>query len=261
MRQKTIIVLFYFLAFFSCKTETNPEDNSESIKESVSSFQALKTSDSINIDGLMNEEIWGMAQVAGFDYFYNDEKPSDKQKSTFRALWNDESLFFFYEFEDKYLTARETKRDGLPFLDDCAEVFLIPVPEALDTHFCFEINLNKAANDIIYFNNYYKENHVGFKPFNPEYKIEINYKGTINNNSDIDEGWTMELEIPISVFGFLADFEPVKTGNKWMFLALRQERNEVEGERRVTSTIFPFQDYKKDFHQPEEFGYLEFVDK
>ncbi len=252
-------IFLFFTTLYSCKNEIRLQTEAETKTKTIPVFQALKTKGSITIDGLMLEDVWGSAEVGTFDYFYNTEKPDDKQKSKFRALWSEESLFFFFEFEDNFLTARETRRDGVPFLDDCAEVFLIPVPEPLDTHFCFEINLNKAANDIIYFNNYYQENHVGFKPFNPEYKVEIMYDGTINDNSDIDGGWTMELEIPIATFGFLADFEPVKAGNKWMFLAMRQERNEVEGERRVTSTIFPFENYKKDFHQPQEFGFLEFI--
>lgn len=52
----------------------------------------------------------------------------------------------------------------------------------------------------------------------------------------------MEMEIPISAFATTTKFEPVQKGNKWAFLAIRQERNEVEGQRRITSTIFPIYD-------------------
>lgn len=255
----SFLCAWIMLLYFSCEKRIEKEEVFSEDKE-VPVFKALKTKENIIIDGKMDEDIWNKTDSTRFKYFYKVEKSTDKQKSIFRALWDENSLYFFYDFKDEYLTVRETKRDGEPYLDDCGEIFIIPVPEPLDTHFCFEINLNKAANDLIYFNDYYKGNEIGFKSFNPEYKVEVSYNGTINDNSDIDKGWTMELEIPISLFGFLADFEPVKAGNKWMFLAIRQERNEVEGERRIISTIFPIKNTFKNVHQPKDFGFLEFVE-
>lgn len=223
-------------------------------------FKVSRSHESIVIDGKMDEASWSKTESKTFDYIYNVEKPSDKQKTTFRMLWDEKSLYLFYEFEDTYLTARETKRDGEPFYDDCAEIFIIPVADSLDTHFAFEINLYKAVNDLIYFNDYYKNTDRALKTYNAEIKVEVAYDGTINDNSDEDKGWNLEMEIPISSFGFLGQMEMVKKGNKWAFLAIRQERNEVEGQRRVTSTIFPIYDIKKDVHQPNRFGLMEFVD-
>jgi hypothetical protein len=223
-------------------------------------FKVSKANEAIVVDGKMDEVAWSKTEARSFDYIYNVEKPSDHQKTTFRMLWDKKSLYLFYNFEDKYLTARETKRDGTPFLDDCAEIFIIPVPDSLDTHFGFEVNMYKAANDILYFNNYYKGNNVGLKSFNPDFKTAVTFNGTINDNSDEDKGWTMEMEIPLSVFGFLGEIVPVEKGNTWAFLAIRQDRNDLEGKRRVTSTIFPIYDIKKNVHQPNRFGLMEFVD-
>ncbi|GAA3614984.1 hypothetical protein Q4Q39_02285 [Flavivirga amylovorans] len=93
-----------------------------------------------------------------------------------------------------------------------------------------------------------------------EFKTAVTYNGTINDDSDIDKGWTMEMEIPIAVFGFLGGIVPIEKVNTWAFLAIRQDRNETEGERRITSTLFPIYDIEKDVHQPNRFGLMEFVD-
>ncbi len=223
-------------------------------------FKVSKANESIIINGKMDEENWKNTEARTFDYTYNNLKPTDMQTSTFRMLWDEKSLYLFYDFEDKFLNARETKRDGKPFFDDCAEIFVIPVPDSLDMHFGFEVNLYEASNDILFFNNYYKGKDVGLKTFNPDFKTAVIYNGTINDDSDIDKGWTMEMEIPLSVFGFLGDFVPVKKGNTWAFLAIRQDRNETEGERRITSTLFPIYDIEKDVHQPNRFGLMKFVD-
>ncbi|MEO9891413.1 carbohydrate-binding family 9-like protein [Aurantibacter sp.] len=223
-------------------------------------FKALKASEKIEIDGKSNETIWQKTESRTFDYFYNIVNPDDKQQTTIRMLWDDDNIYLFYDMQDHYLTARETKRDGEPYLDDCAEIFFITAPDSLDTHFGYELNLNKASNDFIYFNDFYDGKSIAFKKYDPDFKIEITHNGTINDNSDIDVGWTMELAIPIANFGKLGEIVPIKTGNRWAFLAVRQDRNDAEGNRRSTSTIFPIYDISKNVHQANRFGLVEFVE-
>lgn len=224
-------------------------------------FKVSKTNQPIIIDGKMDEEIWSNTEARTFDNFYRIDKPDDQQQTTFRMLWDEENLYLFYQMEDKYLTARETKRDGEPYLDDCAEIFFITAPDSLDTHFGYELNLNKASNDFIYFNDFYNGEDLAFKGFNPDFEVEVTYNGTINNNNDVDVGWTMELAIPLSNFGKLGQVVPVTAGNKWAFLAIRQDRNDAEGNRRSTSTIFPIYDISKNVHQANRFGLVEFIEE
>lgn len=171
-------------------------------------------------------------------------------------LWDDESIYLFYESADKFLTATEKKKDGTPFLDDCAEIFLIPVPNSLNMHFCFEINLYEAKNDIVYINS----KDAVIKAYNPDYEVRVTTDGTINDNSDIDKGWTMEMAIPIEAFRGATGLYPVKNGIQWAFLALRQERNQLKQGRRCMSSIYPIYDIEKDVHQPNMFGLLQFID-
>ncbi|MGS0523878.1 carbohydrate-binding family 9-like protein [Zobellia nedashkovskayae] len=114
-------------------------------------FKVTKVSEPMVIDGKMDEVSWSKTEARTLDYFYRVDKPTDQQKSTFRMLWGKEKFYLFFEMEDQYITARETKRDGQPYLDDCAEIFFITAPDSLDTHFGYELNLNKAVNDFIFF--------------------------------------------------------------------------------------------------------------
>lgn len=221
-------------------------------------FPVYKTTENIVIDGKMKEKAWEHSHISTLDYFYRLEHASDKQQTTFRMLWDDKNLYLFYHMEDKFLTAKETKRDGKPYLDDCAEIFIIPAPESLATHFGYELNLYKASNDFLFFNNYYNEINVVFHDFNPDFSVEISYEGTINDNSDIDKGWTMELAIPLSNFGSLGRVIPAQPGNQWAFLVIRQDRNELHSIQRTTSTNYPIHNISKSTHQPDKFGLLEF---
>ncbi|CAM4381504.1 carbohydrate-binding family 9-like protein [Zobellia roscoffensis] len=223
-------------------------------------FKVSKVSEPMQIDGKMKEGAWSRTEARTLDNFYNIDKPSDQQKSTFRMLWGEDEFYVFFEMEDRYITSRETKRDGQPYFDDCAEIFFITAPDSLDTHFGYELNLNKASNDFIYFNNYTMGKDVVYKPFNPSFEVEVTFDGTINDNSDIDKGWTMEMAIPYSNFGELGKVVAIEPGNKWAFLAIRQDRNDANGNRRSTSTIFPIYDISKNVHQANRFGLMEFVE-
>lgn len=258
MRKKRVVFLLGF--FLGCTFFGTAQTEKKLSLGEQPVFKASRTNYSIVMDGKMDEPIWTKTEARKLDYFYNLEKPDDDQQTTFRMLWDENNIYVFFELKDKYLTARETERDGEPYLDDCAEIFFITAPDSLDTHFGYELNLNKASNDFIYFNDYYNRKDVVFKTFNPDFEVEVTYDGTINDNSDIDTGWTMEIAIPISNFGELGQIVPIKSGTNWAFLAIRQDRNDAEGNRRSTSTIFPIYDISKNVHQANRFGLVEFVD-
>lgn len=262
LRLFALAVLTLSTGFLQAQTEsqTSPESEKKLSLGEQPIFHVSKAKESIAVDGKMNEASWKRTEERGFDYFYRADQPDDAQRTTLRMLWDETNLYLFYQMEDKFLTARETKRDGQPYFDDCAEIFFITVPESLDTHIGFELNLYKASNDFVFFNDFYKDKDGILKTFNPEFQVEVTYEGTLNDNSDQDVGWTMEIAIPLSTFDGLGKFFPVKAGNRWAFLAVRQDRNDSEGNRRSTSTIFPIYDITKNVHQANRFGLMEFVE-
>lgn len=250
-------ILFLLLNVFSLTGVLGQNIHTYSIDNNPI-FPVFKTTENIVVDGKMKESAWKNSHNSTLDYFYRLRNDNDKQHTTFRMLWDEHNLYLFYQMEDKFLTARETARDGKPYVDDCAEIFLIPAPESLNMHFGYELNLYKASNDFLFFNNYYDGKNVVFHDFNPDFEVEVSFNGTINDNSDIDQGWSMELAIPLSNFGALGRVVPALPGNQWAFLVIRQDRNDLDGSRRITSTNYAIYDISKSTHQPNRFGLLEF---
>src|SRR3954454_4200945 len=130
-------------------------------------YKVAKASGPITVDGKMDEAAWKNAEVQPFDYFYRPDKPVDKQKSKFRMLWDSVNLYLFYEFEDTSLTARETNFDARPYLDDCAEFFVVPIADSVYMHFGFEVNITKAAYDYIVLWRYYNNRTFFISGYNP----------------------------------------------------------------------------------------------
>ena len=223
-------------------------------------YKVARAGETIKVDGKMDEDAWKKAQVVSFDNFFRNDKPVDKQKSKFRMLWDSTSIYLFYECEDSSLTSRETNFDGRPYLDDCAEFFVVPVPDSLYMHFGFEINITKAAYDYIVLWRYYNNRTLFISGYNPTYKVEATYDGTINNGKDKDKGWTMEFQIPFSALNNFQNVLRPKAGVRWAFQAVRQDRNLVDDRFRSTSTLFPIYETRLDVHQPARFGLMEFTD-
>jgi len=223
-------------------------------------YMVSKTTEPVIIDGRMNESSWNNAEICSFDYFFRLRGNLEKQKTKFRMLWDDKNLYLFYQCEDTSLTARETKRDGIPHIDDCVEFFCVPVADSIYFHYGFEVNLYKAAFDFIVLWKYYNDNTIFISGYNPEYSVGVTYDGTINDDTDKDKGWQMEMQIPFTCFNEFYRFAPAKPGVRWAFQAVRQDRNLVSDRFRSTSLLFPVFDLRQDVHQPCHFGLLEFAE-
>jgi len=221
-------------------------------------YKVSRAKGPITVDGKMDEATWKDAEVQSFNYFYRADKPFEKQNSKFRMLWDDDNLYLFYACEDTSLTARETKPDGRPYMDDCAEFFCLPIPDSLSFHFGFEINITKAVYDYVMLYRYYNNRSFFVPGYNPAFKVEVTYDGTINNEKDKDKMWQMEIAIP---WGAFTNFSGrPRSGAKWAFQAVRQDRNFVDDRFRSTSTLYPIYDIRLDVHQPNRFGIMEFTD-
>lgn len=109
----------------------------------------------------------------------------------------------------------------------------------------------------MYLINFYNNEFAPLKGFNPEFEVEFKVDGTLNDNSDIDKGWMMELAILINTFKGVDRFFPVKAGSQWKFLELKQDRNDAEDNLHKASTIFPTE---KDIHDTNFFELLEFLE-
>ena len=227
--------------------------------ESNAVFQVRKVSEPMTIDGKANEACWARASMVSLDHFYDIEKPNDDQASTMKMLWDDEHIYVLFEAKDKFIAAKETVRDGIPYLDDCAEVFFVPVPEPIPMHFAFEVNLLKTPNDIVVMNHQYKEAPVVVvKSYNPDYEVGVQISGTMNDNSDVDEGWSMEWAIPLKAFHMNWIIPPIEEGVQWRFMAVRKDRNDLDSERATMATCFPLINGSRTCHRPESFGLMEF---
>ena len=256
----TIIIFLLVFSSMSLFSQTIFTDTSFPEKQLVTGEQPIyhvaKAKSPIVADGKMDEECWQRAEVRTLDYFFRRDAPVDVQQTKFRMLYDDQNLYLFYEFEDFSLTARETQHDGRTYIDDCAEFFVVPIPDSAYMHYGFEVNIWGVKYDYIVLWQFHGRN-VFIPDYNPQYEVGVTYEGTINDDTDIDKGWNIEFVIPLRVF---SGFNTRNlAGQRWAFQVVRQDRNKVDDRFRSTSTLFPTYDPAVDVHPPNRFGLMEFM--
>ncbi len=209
-----------------------------------------RTQENIAVDGKLTETAWRSAESLGDFVFpwWNEGDPAPQQTEA-KVLWNDDYLFVSFRCLDKNVLAARTTRDSDVYRDDCVEVFASPQLEHPENYFNLEINASGVQLD-----NYRPQGKEPKQPWNPEgILVASAIDGTVNDATDIDRSWTMEVAIPFRLFKDVLPLEHPKLGDSWRLNLHRLEDNMAlksqwsQGDRNLPN-----------FHTPELFGFVTF---
>lgn len=164
------------------------------------SYECRTVSSSIKIDGVADDKAW--ANAAWTNYFIDiegDKKPAPYHKTRMKMLWDAKGLYIFAELEEPHLQGTITKHDAVIFQDNDFEVFIDPDNDELN-YYEIEVNTLNTIWDLMLSKPYRK----GGRPNNSwtatGLKTAVKLKGTLNNPSDTDKGWSVEMLIPWKAF-------------------------------------------------------------
>lgn len=218
-------------------------------------FECRFTELSIKIDGKGDDEAWKQAQV--IDNFYlpwlgKKARPA-KTKTSAKLLWDREYLYFFADMEDTDLYADVKEHDGQTWDNDVFELFLRP---AADKPGYYEFQVNAAGTIMDMF--LPRRGAGGFRRFAKDgvfhLDCKVHLRGTFNNWTDKDEGWSVEGKIPWT--DFLRTGGRPAIDEKWKFALCRYDFS-VDFEGPELSTCAPLK--QPSFHQFEDYATLRFT--
>lgn len=201
----------------------------------------------LEIDGRLQETEWAIAESID-DFLFPWWKEGEKETTQARMLWDRERLYVSFVAQDRHISAVLTERDSAVSNEDCVEVFVAPDVKKVGSYFNFEVNALGTLLD--------RSQHEEHEPgWNAEgIQIAIAVDGTLNDETDEDRSWTVEIAIPFAVFEGVAANVPPKHGDEWR-LNLYRCGGEVNAQYSVWSdTETPHPDY----HVPERFGFVQF---
>jgi len=216
----------------------------------VPEYTIMRTTGKMVIDGILDELDWASAQSFGdfkFPWFTEGEKTQTEVK----MLWDNTFLYVSFNCDDKHIWAEHYDTNSKTFLDDCVEIFWNPNPEAGDMYNMFEMNC--IGNLLSVYNNFERSIKERESTIMVPH-IAQTIQGTVNNDSDTDTGWILEIAIRFSDYPELSKRQPPIAGDMW-----RVGLNRCGGKtNKQFSQWSPSQTPKPNFHVPKDFGKIYF---
>ena len=221
-------------------------------------YEAPRASGPLVIDGILDEPDWQraplsepFADIRGVDF-----EPAPVKQTYMKMLWDSENLYIAGILEEDNITASLTEHDAIIYHDNDWEVFIDP---DADCRMYFEIELN-AFNTVmdLLMDRPYRDGGKFYLPWDVRgLKTAVHIDGTLNDPSDTDKGWTVEMAIPIA--SLCVEFQKPEEllQKEWKIGFSRVEWLKAGGPEEnwvwnPTGIV--------DMHQPEKWGVLHFAE-
>ncbi len=209
------------------------------------------TSGTITLDGRPDESAWMAAGTLSF--LVPPDAAAPQSPTTGRLLWNHDTLFAAFEARDRDLQATLTRRDAPTFQNDCLEFFFRPKDQP-EIYYNFEINalgtIYDAANrEGVRWGRAAAWNSIGIV-------AAVHLDGTLNDSSDTDSGWSLELAIPWKDLELLNRKSP-RSGEHYLFHMARYDYAPHHPEGMELSSCAPLKKVK--FHDDSDWLPLVFT--
>ncbi len=219
-------------------------------------YVCRRAADTITIDGKLDEASWKhAANTAEFVDISGEGFPTPKYRTTAKMLWDDEFLYVAAEMEEPNLQASLTEHDSIIYRDNDFEVFLDPDGDGKN-YFEIEINAFGTLFELMLDKPYRVGGNFLTQWDCPGLKTAVHCTGTLNDASDRDRSWVVEMAIPRKALALNFD-NPLQAGKCWRVNFSRVQWLKKGGpeENWVWTPTG-----KIDMHMPDRWGYVFFSD-
>lgn len=239
-------------------------------------YICMKAVDTIVVDGKLDEASW---QKARWSQPHVDIRGAQWPRQPYyqtriKMLWDDENLYVAARLQEPHVWGTITERNAVIFNDNDFEVFIDPDGDC-NSYYEFEMNaLNTVWN--LYMNLPYKHSGSAVIREMPGQQSGVFIKGTLNDPSDQDQYWTVEIAFPFKGMAEYAGVDcPPSDGQQWRinFSRVQWKHNIVDDQyERVPPHGAPHSSGNEqnwiwspqgavNMHRPETWGYLQYSEK
>ena len=243
------------------------QDGATRRKDHPPLYVAPRTIITPRMDGSLDDAIWGHAPwTAEFEDIEGDLRPKPYHSTRAKMMWDDENLYIGAYLVEPHVWGTIIEHDVIMYNDNDFEVFLDPNGDC--QHYVeMEMNALNSTWDLMLTRPYRGGGRAmsGFEFAGMRTAVHVD--GTINDPSDLDRGWSVEISIPWASLREVTHRNlPPQDGEQWQigFSRVEWEHEIVDGQyRRVpgkpeynwvwspTGVI--------DMHRPERWGVLQFA--
>lgn len=232
-------------------------------------YVVYQTTSEVDIDGQNLEEDWGnAAYTTSFIDIEGEKKP--KYNTQVKMLWDKKYLYVYAKLEEPHIWGDIKEHDAIIFRNNDFEVFIDPTDDTYN-YTEIEVNALNATWDLRLNKSYRLQGHA-----NDYYEIDglktaVHIDGSLNDASDVDRYWAVEMAIPLEVLlqRKRKALKHPKDGDCWRinFSRVQWEHDlkkgvyslkKVDGKRLSEYNWVWSNQGVINMHLPERWGYLEF---
>jgi hypothetical protein len=229
-------------------------------------YTCRRAPSAVRIDGRLDDAAWSRAPWTGpFVDIQGGKQARPRFRTRAKMLWDDEYFYVAAELEEPHVWATLTAHDSVIFHDNDFEVFLNPSGDGRK-YFEFEINALNTGWDL-FLPKPYRE---GGKADNsweiPGLRTAVAIQGTLNDASDRDRGWTLEIAFPWTAFASRAPVARPRPGDSWRVNFSRVEwQMQINGKQYRKVPGKPEDNWVWspqgliNMHVPDRWGYVQFT--
>ncbi len=179
-------------------------------------YSCQKAEGPLKIDGSLKDPAWQKAAwTTPFVDIEGPAHPTPTLRTRAKMLWDDRYFYIAAELSEPHVWGTLTRRDSIIYHDNDFEVFIDPDG---DTHNYYELEIN-ALNTVwdLFLVKPYRDGGPALHAWDIaglQHAVEI--QGTLNDPSDVDTRWTVELAIPWKILEEAAGTRcPPEPGDRW----------------------------------------------
>jgi|TARA_R100000963_G_C4644313_1_gene108138 hypothetical protein len=236
------------------------------------SYTIYKTSSPLTIDGKNEESVWDKAEWTDpFIDILGEIMPKPYYDTRVKMLWDEEYIYFYAEMEEEHVWGDITQRDAVIFYNNDFEIFIKP-NQYQPYYGEFEVNALGTLWELFLARPYRRNGPVLDHWDLNGTKVGVDVQGTLNDPSDIDESWSVELAIPIKPLANIDRGNDFGVGSMWRINFSRvqwqhqitdgvyEKKTDDQGNRLPENNWVWTQQSAIDMHRPEHWGYLYFAE-
>ena len=223
------------------------------------------------IDGDIKDKVWENAEwSAQFRDIEGDLKPRPYLQTQVKMLWDDSCLYIAAKLQEPNVWAYVKHHDEIVFHDNDFEVFVNP-QNSTHQYFEFEVNAINTVFDL-FLNKPYRDWGDAMISWNAQgLRTAVKVQGTLNDPSDTDKGWTVEIALPYKAL-YIGNYLRIPTeGTLWRinFSRVEWDTKAIDGKyvKETDVGAHPKPEHNwvwspqgvVDMHFPERWGYLQFT--
>lgn len=221
----------------------------ESPQAPLPEYRAPRAGKPPAIDGKLDDAAWKNAPEVTLTTSFDGREA--QRKTRLRMVWDDTNVYVAFDCDDPDVWGTLRNKDDAIYNQEVVEVFFDADGDGA-TYNELQVSPHNVNFDAAFVAR--RSDLDAAMKWESGMKSAVDVRGTLDQSGDTDQGWSVEMQIPIVSLNKVPKVPPSK-GDKWRFNAYRLEHFEhfkqIEGQ-----SFSPL--FVGDFHALPRFGWLVF---